>query len=160
MKNTSSVIDMSVYDMSVVVAEITEFPRDEFQKEVGRLMTLGLNGLAYRTEHVENLLADIRYVVFLLHKKYGCEGYVPTVTTCCNKCSKDGAEIGFRVTLAELSDSSNLIGHCFAVLDLIPVQGVFVRSEAQSPHMFAVRFDNSGREDVYNKTLAEEGGRA
>lgn len=160
MKNTSSVIDMSVYDMSVVVVETTDCPRDEYQKEVGRLMKLGLNGLAYRTEHVDNLLADIDYVVSLLHKKYSCEGYIPSVITCCNKYSKDGAEIGFRVTLAELSDSDNLLDHKFAVIDLIPVQGVFVRSEAQSPHMFAARFDNRGREDVYNKTLAEEGGEA
>lgn len=165
MKNTSSVIDMSVYDMSVVVVDCN-MPRSRFQLQAINMLNDGLNGLAYRTEDVDILRTDIVEVLKRIEKLCEHDGYhLVTRTFLCTKlCAKD-AQNAFKISLAESFGkgpddpySVSFYDDVFADISFIPVQGVFVRSEAQPPHMFAARFDNSGREDVYNKTLAEEGG--
>lgn len=167
MKNTSSVIDMSVYDMSVVVVNC-KLPRSRFQLQAINILNDSLDGLAYRTEDVDILRTDIVEVLKRIEKLCGHDGYhlVARTSLCSNLCAKD-AQNAFEISLAESFGkgpddpySVSLYDDVFAEISFIPVQGVFVRSEAQPPHMFAARFDNSGREDVYNKTLAEEGGEA
>lgn len=101
MKNTSSVIDMSVYDMSVVVVN-NKLPRSRFQLQAITMLNDGLNGLAYRTEDVDILRTDIVEVLKRIEKLCEHDGYhLVTKTSLCTKlCAKD-AQNAFKISLAE-----------------------------------------------------------
>lgn len=138
---------------------------NKFQLQAVKMLDHGLQGLVCHTEDVDRLKQDIVRVLTCLDKQYPRKGYHLTFRQKMRDMSDTGAatkNLEYEISLADsrVTEQHFQERDVFAVVRFIPIQGVFVRSEADEPHMFAAPnwSDRLGWATVYNEILAKEGG--
>lgn len=157
--------ELCIHEYTMVVVSII-MPYNKFQMQAIKMLDLGLQGLVCHTGDVDRLKQDIVRVLACLDKKYPRKGYRMSFRQKIRYMS--GTDVArknleYEVSLADsrVTESSFQERDVFAVVRFIPIQGVFVRSEAGEPHMFAAPNwgDRLGWANVYNEILAKEGGK-
>lgn len=166
MKTTTTVNgkELCIHESTMVVVS-TMMPFNNFQRQALNMLDLGLHGLVCHTEDVDILKQDIVRVLTCLDKQYPRTGYRLSFRQMERDMSGTGTmtkNTSYELRLADsrVTEQQFQGSDVFAVVSFIPIQGFFVRSEADEPHMFAAPLfgDRIGWADVYNNTLAEKGG--
>lgn len=150
---------------SMVVVKTDRKTETRFEEQVVNMLNSAFHGLMFPTCDGDILRADIETVLFRLEAKlsHSCDYFaIHKLTRNLSPGCKDSKNVAHEFILynnMECNAPLDEIGR-FATISFIPVQGIFVRSEADEPHMFATPLfgDRIGWADVYNNTLAEKGG--
>lgn len=157
--------ELCIHESTIMVVK-SFLPRNRFQKQAVNMLDLGLQGLVCHTGDVDRLKQDIVRVLTCLDRQYPRKDYHLTFRQTMRDISDEGATTQNIVYEIRLADSRVTAQHfyendVFAVVTFVPIQGVFVRSEADEPHMFAApNWSNRlGWANVYNEILAKEGGK-
>ena len=151
--------------LSMVVVKTDRKTETRFEEQVVNMLNSALHGLMFPTCDGDILRADIETVLYRLEARlsYSCDYFaIEKLTRSMSPGCEDSKNVAHEFILY------NGVGpvapfNCLdrlATISFIPVQGIFVRNEADEPHMFAVPLfgDRIGWADVYNNTLAEKGG--
>lgn len=150
---------------SMVVVKTDRKTETRFEEQVVNMLNSAFHGLMFPTCDGDILRADIETVLYRLEARlsYSCDYFaIEKLTRSMSPGCEDSKNVAHEFILY------NGVGpvapfNCLdrlATISFIPVQGIFVRNEADEPHMFAVPLfgDRIGWADVYNNTLAEKGG--
>lgn len=157
--------ELCIHESTIMVVK-SFLPRNRFQKQAVNMLDLGLQGLVCHTGDVDRLKQDIVRVLTCLDRQYPRNGYHLSFRQKMRDMSDTGVatkNIAYEIRLADsrVTEQHFQESDVFAAVSFIPIQGVFVRSEADESHMFAAPnwSDRLGWADVYNEILAKEGGK-
>lgn len=159
-KEIEAYTERHIDSFSIVLVKATPAPKNHFQKEVCEVLQYGLHGLVFPTDDFQLLKRNILQA--LQHIDKFCPRKNRRMSTIYSELGTDSTGRLRRVNNLDIGEivQSKDIFERVCVVEFMPIQGTFLRTEVGEPKLFAAPFysDRIMWADSYNRYVEQEGG--